>query len=66
MSKLKEIFPHAVQITYKNSGIFNATSDLNLDLENKTTIDLFKEFYKYKMDEEISKEELEIIGRIVE
>ena len=65
MSKLKEIFPHAVQITYKNSGIFNATSDLNLDLENKTTIELFKEFYKYKMDEEISKEELEIIGRIV-
>lgn len=66
MSKLKEIFPHAVQITYKNKGIFNATSDLNLDLENKDTLALFKEFYNYKMDEELTAEQLEIIGRVIE
>ena len=58
--------PHAVQITYKNKGIFNATSDLNLDLENKDTLALFKEFYKYKMDEELTAESLEIIGRVIE
>lgn len=66
MGKLKEKFPHAVQITYKNSGIFNATSDLNLDLTNKDSLELFKEFYKYKMDVEISTDELELIGRIIE
>lgn len=65
MGKLKEKFPHAVQVTYKDRGIFNSPSGLDLDLENKNSLDLFKEFYKYKMDEELSKEELSVIERII-
>lgn len=66
MAKLKEKFPHIVQITYKNKGIFTSDSEFNIDLSNKSTLELFTEFYKFKMASEISKSELEIIKRIIQ
>lgn len=66
MAKLKEKYPRLVQITYKNKGIFTGESEFNLDLSNKSSIELFKEFYKFKMDEEISTDELEVLKRIIQ
>jgi len=66
MGKLKEKYPHLVQITYKNKGIFTGEADFNIDLSNKTSIELFEEFYKFKMDEEISEDELDILRRIIQ
>lgn len=66
MGKLKEKYPQLVQISYKNKGIFTGNTDFNIDLSNKTSIELFEEFYKFKMDEEISEDELDILRRIIQ
>ena len=66
MAKLKEKFPHIVQITYKNKGIFAGDSDFDIDLTGKTAIELFEEFYKFKMDEEMTADKLEALKKVIE
>lgn len=66
MAKLKEKFPHIVQITYKNKGIFTNESDFDIDLSGKTALELFEEFYKFKMDEDLSEKELETIKKVIQ
>lgn len=65
MAKLKEKFPHIVQITYKNRGIFAGDSDFDIDLSGKTAIELFEEFYKFKMDEEMTADKLEALKKVI-
>lgn len=66
MTKLKEKFPHAVQVTYANNAIFNIDNELTLDLENKNTLELFEEFYRYKMDEDMTVEQIEALREVLE
>ncbi|MCI5839759.1 MAG: exonuclease SbcCD subunit D [Peptoniphilaceae bacterium] len=64
MAKLKEKFPKAVSITYANRSVFNKSKSLDIDIENKDIIEIFSEFYKYKMDEEIKDDDLVLLKRI--
>ena len=66
MAKLKEKFPHIVQISYRNRGIFTNESDFDIDLSGKTALELFEEFYKFKMDENLSDKELEAIKKVIQ
>ena len=66
MAKLKEKFPHLVQIAYKNRGIFNKDSDFDIDLAGKSALELFNEFYKFKMDEDLGADELKILKKVIE
>ena len=66
MAKLKEKFPHIVQISYKNKGIFASDSEFDIDLTGKTAIELFEEFYKFKMDEEMTDDKLKTLKKVIE
>lgn len=66
MAKLKEKFPHIVQISYKNKGIFASDSEFDIDLTGKTAIELFEEFYKFKMDEEMTDDKLKALKKVIE
>lgn len=65
MSDLKKKFPHAVSISYTNNGVFNVEGELNLDLENKDTLELFEEFYRFKMDEDMTVEQIEALKEVI-
>lgn len=66
MAKLKTLFPNAVNIKYKDASVFKREEDFDLDIENLSTLELFKEFYKFKMKEDMTKEEIEIFKRVIE
>ena len=66
MSKLKTFFPNAVNIKYKDASVFKREEDFDLDIENLSSLELFKEFYKFKMKEEMSDQEIEIFKRVIE
>lgn len=66
MAKLKRLFPNAVNIKYKDSSIFKREEDFDLDIENLSSLELFKEFYKFKMKEEMTDKEIEIFKRVIE
>lgn len=67
MAKLRTKFPHAVSLSYVNKGALSKNfEEIDIDLENKDLIDLFKDFYSYKMDEDLSKGDLEILRRIAD
>lgn len=65
MAKLKTSFPSAVNIKYKDSSIFLREDDFDLDIENLSTIELFKEFYKLKMRDPMTDEELEVFKKVI-
>ena len=65
MAKLKQKFKNAVSITYANKGVFESEETFTLDLENKNSLDLFKEFYKFKMDEDLKDEQIDILKRVI-
>ncbi|MDO5047212.1 MAG: exonuclease SbcCD subunit D [Anaerococcus sp.] len=64
MAKLKEKFDRAVSISYANRGVFDQAEDLDINLENKDLIELFDEFYTYKMGDSLSDEDLVFIRRV--
>lgn len=66
MAKLKEKFPHIVAVIYENRGVFEGSADFDIDLSGKTSLDLFKEFYKFKMDDELTDDELEVLKKVME
>lgn len=66
MAKLREKFPHLVSISYKNRGIFVGENEFDIELKGKTSLELFQEFYKFKMDTQVSNDELEVLKRIIE
>lgn len=64
MARLKEKFPRAVSITYSNKAVFERDDSLDVDIEDKNLLELFAEFYHFKMDEDLSQEEIQLIQRI--
>lgn len=64
MAKLKTLYPNAVNIRYKDSSVFQRENDFDLDIENLSSLELFKEFYKFKMRDSMTEEEIEIFKRI--
>lgn len=66
MTKLKSIFPHAVNIRYKDNSVFTREDDFDLDIENLSSLELFKEFYKFKMKEPMTCEEIETLKKVIQ
>ena len=66
MAKLKMKFPHAVSIKYKNTIDLENSDDISIDLENLSTMEVFEEFYKFKMDENMSEKDKEIFKKVIE
>ena len=66
MAKLKMKFPHAVSIKYKNTIDLENSDDICIDLENLSTMEVFEEFYKFKMDENMSEKDKEIFKKVIE
>ena len=65
MAKLKEKFPNIVQLSYKNRGIFDLENDFSIDLSAKNSLELFEEFYKFKMNEKLNDEEKQLIKKVI-
>lgn len=66
MQKLKKKFPNAVNIKYQEAGVFQEGEKFDLDLENLDLMELFQSFYKYKMDSDMKKEEIDIFKKVIE
>lgn len=66
MAKLKTIFPNAVNIKYKDSSVFKSEKAFDIDIENLSSIELFKEFYKFKMKDPMTDEEVEIFKKVIQ
>lgn len=66
MAKLKMKFPHAVSISYENSIDIENDDSLDIDLENLSVMEIFEEFYKFKMDEKMGKNEKEVFKKVIE
>ena len=66
MAKLKMKFPHAVSISYENSIDIENDDSLDIDLENLSVMEIFEEFYKFKMDEKMKKNEKEVFKKVIE
>lgn len=66
MAKLKALYPNAVNIRYKDSSVFKKENDFNLDIENLSCLELFKEFYKFKMKDPMTDEEVEIFKKVIQ
>lgn len=65
MAKVKEKFPRAVSISYANKLALTREDSLDIDLENKDILELFSDFYKFKMDEDLKDKDKEVIKRII-
>ena len=65
MAKLKAKFPLAVSISYANKSVFSREDTLDIDIENKDAVELFTDFYKFKMDEDMTNDEIETLKRII-
>lgn len=66
MAKVKKVFPNAVNIRYKDSSVFSKEDDFDIDIENLSSLELFKEFYKFKMNEPMTEEELEMFKKVIQ
>lgn len=66
MARLKNKFPLAVSISYANKLAFTREDSLDIDIENKGILELFEDFYKFKMDEDMGDEEIKTLQRIIE
>ena len=66
MAKLKVKFPHAVAIRYENSLILEKDEEINFDLEDLSLMEIFEEFYKFKMDEDMGENEKEIFKKVIQ
>ena len=66
MAKLKAKFPLATSISYANKAVFTREDSLDIDIENKDAMELFMDFYEFKMDEEMTEDEIESLKRIIQ
>lgn len=66
MAKFKKKFPNAVIINYASRSVFAfENKDLDIDIENKTSLELFEDFVKYKDNRDLSIEEKEILKDVI-
>ncbi|WP_296111737.1 exonuclease SbcCD subunit D [uncultured Anaerococcus sp.] len=66
MAKFKKKFPNAVLINYKSRSVFNMEDKkIDIDVENKSTLDLFKDFISYKDQRDLTDSELRVVEEVI-
>lgn len=66
MSKLKEVFPFAVSITYKEKKSKELEEKIDYqDVEEISKLDLFSEFFKLQMGKDLSDAQIEILNDMI-
>lgn len=66
MAKLKMKFPHAVSIKYEKSINIEKDEDIDIDFEELSSLEIFEEFYKFKMNEKMTDLEKEILKKVIQ
>lgn len=66
MAKLKMKFPHAVSIKYEKSINIEKDEDIDIDFEKLSSMEIFEEFYKFKMNEKMTDLEKEILKKVIQ
>ena len=66
MAKFKKKFPNAVLINYASRSVFAFENrEVDIDIENKTSLELFHDFVRYKDNRDLSFEESEILRDLI-
>lgn len=66
MNKLKNIFPNSVNIKYKDNSVFEGEDEFDKDIENLSVFELFKQFYKFKMKDDMTDDEIKVFKKVIE
>lgn len=66
MGKFKKKFPNAVLINYASRSVFAMESeDVDIDIENKSTLELFEDFIVYKDNRSLSEAEIDLMKEVI-
>ncbi len=66
MAKFKKKFPNAVLINYASRSVFAMDErEIAIDIENKTTLELFEDFIAYKDNRQITNEEKIVLEDVI-
>lgn len=66
MAKFKKKFPNAVLINYASRSVFAMeNSEININIENKSTIELFEDFIEYKDKRKLTSEERSVLEDVI-
>lgn len=66
MAKFKKKFPNAVLINYGSRSVFAFENrEVDIDIENKTSLELFQDFVRYKDNRDLSVDESEILRDLI-
>lgn len=66
MAKFKRKFPNAVLINYASRSVFAMDDrEINIDIENKSTLELFEDFVSYKDNRELTEDEKTVIKDVI-
>ena len=66
MGKFKKKFPNAVLINYGSRSVFAFENrEVDIDIENKTSLELFQDFVRYKDNRDLSVDESEILRDLI-
>lgn len=67
LQKLRIIYPNLMQLVYDNSRTKqNRTIELAEDMERKTELELFEEFYELQNNQAMSEEQREFVRQLIE
>lgn len=67
MQKLRIIYPNLMQLAYDNSRTKqNRIVDLAQDMEQKTELELFREFYELQNNQPMSQEQEKFVRQLIE
>lgn len=66
MAKFKKKFPNAVLINYASRSVFAMNDeDINIDIENKSTLELFEDFVAYKDKRQMTADEKTVLEDVI-
>ena len=67
MSDLRRVYPNIMKLSYDNTRTREDRSlELNRDVEKKSPIDLFKEFYENQNNQSLTDEQREFMEELIE
>lgn len=66
MAKLKLKFPNAVSIKYQYESSLDSDDEIDIDIKNLSSFEIFEKFYEFKMDEKMSDNEKEVLKKVIE
>lgn len=66
MAKFKKKFPNAVLINYASRSVFAMDNEeINIDIENKSTLELFEDFVAYKDKRQMTADEKTVLEDVI-